>query len=71
MHEIVLGYKAVGNHDEEAEFRDLVRPLMAVLQSGSYRAQQAAADAIACLAQDHVSPVGPEAPSLRLISTIV
>lgn len=53
--EIVQSYNASGAEGhEESEFRDLVRPLMAVLKTGTLKARQAAANALARLAEDQV-----------------
>eukprot|EP00873_Tetraselmis_striata_P005759 jgi/Tetstr1/426023/TSEL_016369.t1 len=56
LQEIVQSYNASGAEGhEESEFRDLVRPLMAVLKTGTLKARQAAANALARLAEDQMA----------------
>jgi len=54
LREIILSHtKTLKNqHDLTSEFRDLARPLIAVLQDGNNAAKQASADALAALALD-------------------
>lgn len=55
LQEIVHSYDVSGAEGhEESEFRDLVRPLMVVLKTGTLKARQAAASALGRLAEDQV-----------------
>jgi hypothetical protein len=56
LQEIVQSYQVSGSGgSEESEFRDLVRPLMVVLKTGTLKARQAAATALSRLAEDHLA----------------